>query len=250
MKGLVKDYSDLRPKFIVSSDGSDLSFGHGCRGLIEFRARIIGETGHPAKGTGKSAILRGFEGIFEFRDYLSKLKHPQMGGTTLNINPVLGGQFKSNSIDEDGHLNVVGEAANIVPDVMEFKVDIRPGVPNFRINDAIQKLKDSIQNQGLQFELIEKVHDYGSWYTDLSDIKEYAEITRIITKSGETNIDNPGESGYIDLQMFWEKVGKPPAFMFGGGEGSTAHKPEEHIKIENLIKERDFFKKILEMNSE
>jgi acetylornithine deacetylase/succinyl-diaminopimelate desuccinylase-like protein len=247
MKGLVQEYPDLKPKLIVSSDGADLKIGHGCRGLIEFRVRVTGETGHPAKGTGKSAILRGFKGIFEFENYLTKFPQLDMGGTTLNINPVLGGQRKGDSLDSEGHLDFtkIGLAANVVPDVMEFKVDIRPGNPDLKAVDAIQKLQQSIENQGLKFELIEKVHDYGAWYTDLSDIREFAEIARKLTGSSTLQVENPGESGYLDLQMFWDVVGRPPSFMFGGGNGDTSHTPEEHIEIGDLIKERDFFKEVL-----
>jgi len=61
-------------------------------------------------------------------------------------------------------------------------------------------------------------------------------------------IDNPGESGYIDLQMIWEATGRPPSFMFGGGNGDTTHKADEHIKIEDLIKTRDFFVEVLKVH--
>ena len=63
MKGLIKDYSDIKPKLLVSADGSDLEIGHGCRGLIEFRARVKGVSGHPAHGNGINAINGVFTGM-------------------------------------------------------------------------------------------------------------------------------------------------------------------------------------------
>jgi acetylornithine deacetylase/succinyl-diaminopimelate desuccinylase-like protein len=83
MKALVSEYSDIRPELMVSSDGSDLKLGHGCRGLIEFRARVTGETGHPARGTGNSAVWGSVEGLKELTEYLEKYKHPIMGEPLL-----------------------------------------------------------------------------------------------------------------------------------------------------------------------
>lgn len=248
MHGILKDYSNLKPKLLVSSDGSGLRFGHGCRGLIELRGVVTGVSGHPAKGTGISATMKGFEGLFDFQEILKEYKHPQLGGTSLNVTDVLGGKLQEESFDSTRQLIKVGTTGNEIPDVMQFRLDIRPGNPDLTFERVVNILKDCMKKQNLKFELTEEKHSYSAWYTDLRQVDEFVEIAKKAIEMGEIKIDQPGESGYLDLQMFWDVVGRPPALMFGGGEGSTAHKPEEHIKIENLIKERDFFKKVLEKN--
>jgi succinyl-diaminopimelate desuccinylase len=246
MKGLIHDYSDLKPKLLISSDGSDLEIGHGCRGLIEFRARVKGVAGHPAKGNGINAINGVFTGMTELRSYLDDYKHPVMGGTSLNLAYLFGGQQIEKSFTKKGKLKKLGQEGNVIPNLAEFVVDIRPSSPDLNVENILKKLKDEIETTGCTFETVKVRHNLGAWYTDLSDIKEFADLAVEATKQKEIGINKPGESGYLDLQMLWEATGRPKSFMFGGGEGSTAHKADEHIKIENLIKERDFFKKVLE----
>ena len=92
----------------------------------------------------------------------------------------------------------------------------------------------------LGFDIIEKKHDLGAWYTDKTDLTDYLNKAEQIT--GQKKLADPRQTGYLDLQMFWDTVGRPTSLMFGGGIGSTAHKPDERINISDLIKTRDFFK--------
>lgn len=246
MKAFVQDYGYLRPKLIVSSDGSDLQIGHGCRGLIEFRVRITGETGHPARGTGKSAIMASIQAILELRNYLQTYTHPVMGGTSFNIGGFLGGTLQPDSISQGGELKKVAMPGNVVPDAAEFVIDIRPASSDLTPEEAIRVLRDYLSKNDFGFDVIRRKHNYSAWYTDLKDLEVFVKIARESTGLSELQTENPGGSGYLDLQMIWDKVGRPPAFMFGGGEGYTAHKPDEHIKIENLIRTRDFFQKLLQ----
>lgn len=246
MKGLVKEYSDIKPKFLVSSDGADLEIGHGCRGLIEFTARVKGVTGHPAHGNGINAIDGVFTGMNKLRSYLGDYVHPVMGGTSLNLAYILGGKENENSFNKDGILKVVEREGNVIPDIAEFVVDIRPSSPDLTVEKILQTLKSEIEVIGCKFEEVRTRHNLGAWYTDVAQLERFIDIAAKSTGQDEIGIGKPGESGYLDLQMLWEATGRPKAFMFGGGEGATAHKPDEHIKIENLIKTRDFFYNLIQ----
>lgn len=248
MKALVEAYGDLKPELIVSSDGSDLNIGHGCRGLIELRARIKGGTGHPAKGTGNNAIWGSFEALSQLRKYLDKFEHPIMGKTSFNVAHILGGAMVKDSISERGRLQQVGQAGNVVPDIAEFVVDIRPASPDLNLESVIGVLGQGVNELNLGFDVIERTHNLGAWFTEKEQIEDYVQVAQAVLGKSVL-LDNPGKSGYLDLQMFWDKVGRPPALMFGGGVGKTSHTPAEHIPIENLIKERDFFLKVLEKHS-
>lgn len=246
MKALVKDYSDLRPKLIVSSDGSDLTIGNGCRGLIEFRAQLLGATGHAAKANGINAINGVFESLGDLRKYLDNYNHPVMGSTSMNLAYLLGGQKINDDLQkENDKLQSVGQEGNVIPDIAEFVIDIRPSSPDLTVNNIIKQLETSALKHGCSLINSKIRHQLGAWYTDVSEISEFVKIAKTATARKLINLEKPGESGYLDLQMLWEATGRPKAFMFGGGEGSTAHKPDEHIKIENLIKERDFFYELL-----
>ncbi len=248
MKALAKEYGNLKPELIISADGSDLNIGHGCRGLIEFRARIKGETGHPAKETGNNAIWGSFGALSQLSEYLSTFEHPIMGKTSFSVAYFLGGAMIKDSISERGRLQKVGQAGNVVPDVAEFVIDIRSSSPDLNLDGVVGVLSQGIRSLNLGFEVVERTHNLGAWFTDKEQINDYIQVTQAVLGK-PVILDNPGKSGYLDLQMFWDTVGRPPAFMFGGGIGNTAHTPSEHIPIENLIKERDFFSKVLEKHS-
>lgn len=251
MKALVKEYADIRPKLIVSSDGGDLKIGHGCRGLIELRAQIKGKTGHAAKGNGLNAIDGAFQGIADLRGYLEKYKHPFMGDTSLNLAYMVGGKGKSDgsSFRSDGRLGDVEQEGNVIPDLAEYVLDIRPSSPDISAEKILTELENSAIGNGYTFMGANIRHQLGAWYTDLSEIKEFVKLAKEAIGKKAVDIEEPSKSGYLDLQMFWEATGRPSSFMFGGGDGETAHKPEENISIEKLIIERDFFKKILQHNN-
>ena len=245
MKGLVKKYSKLKPKLIVSSDGSDLKIGHGCRGLIDIRVRVTGKTGHAARANGLNAIDGATQSLASLSNLLKQYKHKQMGLTSMNLAYLVGGSKEKNSLSKDNTLSNVGQQGNVIPDVCEFVIDIRPATPDLTPEIITQHLKTYLTKNGYELEIIKLRHNLGAWYTDITQVKSVLKLAQEITNTPEPQLDNPSEGGYIDLQMLWNKVGRPPAVMFGGGDGSTAHAANEYIKISDLIKTRDFFVEII-----
>jgi acetylornithine deacetylase/succinyl-diaminopimelate desuccinylase-like protein len=246
MKAIVEEYGHLRPKLIVSSDGSDLQIGHGCRGLIEIRAQFLGETGHPAKQTGKSAIWQGLQVLSKLEEYLKGTEHEVMGPSSFNVAYVFGGAQKPDSFDSNKSLTHVGQAGNIVPDIMEFVLDIRPSQPDISADAVTTFLKDESIKRNLGFRVLERKHSLGAWYTPASKLTKFEKLAKKLNNKDDSVFSNPKSSGYLDLQMFWQATGNPTSLIFGGGQGITAHTPQEHILIEDLIKERDFFLSVLE----
>jgi len=245
MKALVKEFGHIKPNLIVSSDGSDLQLGNGCRGLIEIRARVSGETGHPAKDTGKNAIWGGVEILSKLKNHLQQSEHEVMGPNSFNVAHVIGGAKEPNSISSNGLLSAVGQAGNVVPDIMEFVLDIRPAFPDINLNSIVDFLSKEFKKQNLEFEVIKKKHDLGAWYTPADKLKPYESIALKYKNKSKPLYSNPRESGYVDLQMFWKAVGSPVSLMYGGGIGITAHTPQERIPVKDIIKERNFFLDIL-----
>ncbi len=244
IKGLVKKFGKLRPQRLISADGGDLALGHGCRGLIELTYRVKGETGHPAKGTGNNAIWGATMVLASLKKYLETFNHPFMGGTSFNLAYIHGGAKLAIPIGDDNRLVRVGKAGNVVADICEFTIDIRPAKPDLNADKVIKFLEKEFKSLGLSFELVERKHDLGAWYTDKNEVRSFSAVAKKVT--GKMKFSDPRQTGYLDLQMFWDVVGRPPAFMFGGGIGSTAHKPDERIEIGDLIKTRDFFQKVME----
>ncbi len=246
MKHLIREYSHIRPKLMVSSDGSDLKFGYGCRGLIEFRVRVQGKSGHAARGNGKNAIWGSFEALDDLKSYLEGFAHPVMGGTSMNLASIVGGaELSDGSSFLANRLIKTGQAGNVVPDIAEFVVDIRPASPDLTIDSILNTLFKSLEGRELKAQVLERTHSLGAWYTNPERLGKYIQIASNVNEHQKVEFDDPGGSGYLDLQMFWQSVEKPNAFMFGGGIGDTAHSAHERIPIVNLIKTRNFFLEVL-----
>ena len=76
---------------------------------------------------------------------------------------------------------------------------------------------------------------------NISVYKDANEVTGLV----ETKLSNPTKGGYVDIQMLWEALGKPPSLVFGGGSASKEHTDNENVEIENVIATRDFFLKVM-----
>ncbi len=163
MKGLVKKFSKLKPKLIVSSDGSDLKIGYGCRGLIEIKAQVIGKTGHAAKPNGLNAITGAADSLKSRKKMLKKYKHKTMGSTAMNLAYLLGGSKLKTSISSNNLLTEVGQQGNVIPDICEFVIDIRPATPDLTPKIITDHLKKYLANKGFKFKVVDIKHDLGAW---------------------------------------------------------------------------------------
>lgn len=246
MKELVKYCSNWKPKFIISADGSDLKMGNGCRGLIEIRFRIIGESAHAASGAGKNALLGVYGVITELEKYLKSKAHPDMGISSLNLAYVFGGKDMGEGKIRSVKLQRVGQEGNVVPDVAEAVIDIRPCSPDITSERVVAFLEDAVWNLVMELTVVNTRHDLGAWFTEKDDIKDLEKIACEVCGTTTIKFNNPAKGGYLDLQMFWETVGRPPALVFGSGAGVSEHTDNEYVEIEKLFKARDFFVKVLE----
>jgi|GEM_PF-2512788 len=247
MKAIVRDFSDLKPKYIISADGTDLKIGYGCRGLIEIRAQIEGITSHATSNKGKNAILGVYSCVNELSNFLENSKHPVMGTSSLNLAYIFGGKTLGvDGFDEIGKLKAVGQEGNVVSDIAEFVIDIRPSSPEISVEKIVSILNESLERRGLKLKDVKVRHNLGAWFTDLSEIFEYAEIAQEVIGLKDVKLSDPKKGGYVDIQMFWSALGQPPAFVFGGGTGSKEHADDESVEIDNVIATRNFFVKVLE----
>jgi len=245
MKALVRDYSDLKPRFLISADGSDLRLGVGCRGLIEIRARVYGQTAHAASGKGNNAILGVYQLMEGLSGYFESKSDAIMGKSSLNLAYLFGGKDMGNEGLVDGKLAKVGQEGNVVSDVAEFVIDIRPSSPEISVESIIETLMETAQERGLRVEVVNVRHDLRAWFTARSEIAKYEKLVGSVCGLDEVRFTNPRKGGYLDIQMLWEAVGKPPAFVFGAGSGKTEHADNENVEINNVIVVRDFFVEVL-----
>lgn len=217
MLAFVQKYKNiLKPKLIVSLDGSAGQIGIGCRGLIELSYKIRGTTGHAGRpSAGKNAIRLGTKIIDKLEIELSKFSDPILGISTCNLAYLNGGLDLGN--------NRVSRQGNNIANIAEFVVDIRTSLPILDAKWVSEKINQFATELGVVAEDFQIRHNLGSWLTNQSDLKKLG-----ISERYEASL------GYIDTQMLWETFDKVPCCTIGAGNLGLAHKPNEFVETKSL----------------
>lgn len=206
----IADYGEkIRPKCIVSLDGSELELLNGCRGLIEINGTITGQSCHagtPEKGV--NALEVTFKSVERLKTFLSQFNNPELGSTSLNLASINGGQ-----------------AANVVPDNCRFVLDVRPASPLLCGQMLVEKLQEYTAEFGGKLDQFSIKFDLSSWLTPKSSLSQL-----------KLPIKDIRSFGYADLQLLWQVCNQPLAFTIGAGAQSTAHSANEYVEIEKLKK--------------
>ena len=89
-----------------------------------------------------------------------------------------------------------------------------------------------------------------AWFTDKQDILQFEELVRKSCGLEVVRFNDLKKGGYLDIQMLWSALGKPPSLVFGAGSSSTEHTDNECVEIMSLLKTRDFFVNVLNSSLE
>lgn len=224
MKKFIEEYKNkINLKLIISLDGEGLRIGNSCRGLIELKVKVKGIAGHSANPkSGINAITESFKVIDKLKFWIKDYKSKELGNSTPNIAYMKGG----------------GDEGNIIADTCEYIVEIR--VANQRLNAKLVSnfITKESEKLNLTVEKITVRHDLGNWITPIDKLSNIQGLPI-------SDMKNPVESGYIDIQMLWKEFGKVPTFSFGAGETGMSHKSDEYVRISNIYKAENVFKGIL-----
>jgi len=211
VKKFMADYgAKIKPKSIISLDGSELNIANGCRGLIEISATVKGKSCHAATPqNGINAIEVATKSIDKLKEFLSQFIDPELGITSVNLASIEGR----------------GSSSNVVPDNCQFILDIRPSSSKINAELIIDQLKKYIEELKGELSDFKVKFDFGSWLTSK-------------TKLARLGLDfkNLTTSGYIDTQMLWQKFNQPKCLTIGAGVQKTAHTSNEYVEINQLNK--------------
>lgn len=209
IKKFIADYqSIIRPKSIISLDGSELEIANGCRGLIEISATVKGISCHAATPeNGINAIEVSTKSVDKLKELLSQFVDPELGTSSINLASIEGR----------------GSASNVVPDKCQFVLDIRPSSSQINAKFIINQLEKFVTEFGGKITNSEIKFDFGSWLTPKSKLKKLG-----------LNFKNISTSGYIDTQMLWQLFNQPNCLTIGAGAQQTAHSPNEYVEVKKL----------------
>ena len=224
MKGFVKKYlGKIKPKQIISFDGSDLAVTNGCRGLIEISITLKGKSGHAARPeSGVNAITRSYLIINNLINWLGNYVSRELGPTTSNLAYIYGGQYQG---EKDGFL-ILGKQGNVIADICRFTLDIRPSRPELTAKKIINFINRETKRYNLTLMGSSVRHDLGSWSTP----KELIDLNGL-----KLPFRSAGKTGYVDVQMLWQNFNRVPCYTVGAGN-AMAHKPDEYVEVANIKK--------------
>src|SRR3989338_5637488 len=233
MKGFVKKYlGKIKPKQIISFDGSDLAVTNGCRGLIEISITLKGKSGHAARPeSGVNAITRSYLIINNLINWLGNYVSRELGPTTSNLAYIYGGQYQG---EKNGFL-ILGKQGNVIADICRFTLDIRPSRPELTAKKIINFINRETKRYNLTLMGSSVRHDLGSWSTP----KELIDLNGL-----KLPFRSAGKTGYIDVQMLWQNFNRIPCYTIGAGN-AMAHKPDEYVEVKNIIKLSEIGKKLI-----
>ena len=233
MKGFVKKYlGKIKPKQIISFDGSDLAVTNGCRGLIEISITLKGKSGHAARPeSGVNAITRSYLIINNLINWLGNYVSRELGPTTSNLAYIYGGQYQG---EKDGFL-ILGKQGNVIADICRFTLDIRPSRPELTAQKVIDFIRQEAKKYSLALMDSSVRHNLGSWSTP----------KKLIDLNGlKLSFRPAGQTGYIDVKMLWQNFNRIPCYTIGAGN-AMAHKPDEYVEVKNIIKLSEIGKKLI-----
>lgn len=242
MKKFILEYRNkLKPATIISADGKGFCLGNGCRGLIEITFIVQGKTGHASLPLSGINAITSAQKVVEKLGNLLKERYsdPFLGQSTCNLAFLHGGLNLGISLD--GEIKF-GREGNNIPDIAEFVLDIRPASVKLDSREVISLVKKLIKEQRLKLIDYKVRHDHRSWITP---IKKLNLIENSIKSLMPIKYLDPSDYGYIDTQMAWEVFNKPVCLTFGAGP-DMAHKPNEFIKIEDILLLENLFKLLMQ----
>ncbi len=208
---------------IPEPTGFDIVTAH--RGILWLKVTTKGKTAHG------SAPHLGINAITSMRAFLSELDnfkfdvkpHKLFGQCSLSINTIAG-----------------GKAINVVPDRCAVEVDIRtlPGQKYEPVIEGFQKIFEKLKAKDPKFDAdVEIVRATGAMETDNNHpfVKEFC---------ATVGINETKAVGYTTDGSHMQLLGAP-VVIFGPGDSTVCHKPDEYIEIAAAEKAVDYYKKII-----
>jgi succinyl-diaminopimelate desuccinylase len=228
--GVKRFVQKYRPKIqnpigILITEPTDLNMMRAHRGILWLNVRTFGKTVHgsmPEKGI--NAVLKMNALLNRLQEWtIPHTPHPLLGESSVSPNRISG-----------------GTATNIVPDECCLEIDIRT-LPSQHHEDIIQSLQDlcdEIRQNDPDFKAqISTIRTVGALETpaDSPFLKAVCDIA---------GIEQTNAAGFTTDGPHFKEL-DTPVLIFGPGDGSLCHKPDEYIEITEMQKARQQYKNII-----
>ncbi len=228
VKRFIEQYQSQikKPVGTIIAEPTGMKILRAHRGILWLKVETLGKTAHGSTPqAGINAILKMNALVNRLGSWkIPHQPHPLLGGCSMSINRITG-----------------GSATNIVPDTCSIEIDIRtlPGQDHSVIIDDLQNLCDNLGKTDPDFKTqISIIRAVNAMETPA----ESPFVKAVCQASG--SVETP-TAGCTTDGPYFEKF-NAPVLIFGPGNGSLCHKPDEFIEISAIEQARQAYNQIIQ----
>jgi succinyl-diaminopimelate desuccinylase len=213
-KGVMKD-----SVLLIVGEPTNMDIGIAEKGLLWADIHVYGKAGHASTPElGINSIEGTLNLIPKLHNCIDNIENEVLGSSTLNIGKIAGGL-----------------ANNIVPDKTVLSIDYRyiPEQDFSKLNENLRAIDASPCKVDVKV-----THTLPALQTEM----EIPFIQNLKTISGKNIIGLPYAT---DAALLVQKKNPVPFVIYGPGDPRVIHKPDEYIKIQDVIKAKDFLTQAL-----
>lgn len=219
---------DLTPRFAIALEGSELRPGIAECGDLEAMVRVSGVSAHGSLAElGDNAVHSAADLIAGLPSLkLARHRHPLLGESQANVNEIN-----------------TGEGMNVVPDSCTLKLQVKL-VPGQDLQETIRLVTEYCAGHGATLQMIE-----GTVPFELPAGSPLLEVVNRATAAVTGEVPEPiGVPAWTDAHNFVD-FGGSEAMVFGPGSIETAHTPQEHIDVRQIVECARIFVRLMEPES-
>ncbi|MBL7214480.1 MAG: M20 family metallopeptidase [Phycisphaerae bacterium] len=227
VKRFIEQYKDkiTHPIGIIVPEPTGLEILRAHRGILWLKIQTHGKTAHGSMPhLGINAIEKANALLNRLKNYkIPHTPHEMLGGCSMSINRIAG-----------------GSAVNIVPESCAVELDIRtlPGQSKEKIIDSLKAICDQLQQNDSDFKAdISIVRAVDALQTDVND-----PFVKAVCRA--TGISETKAAGFTTDGPYFQKL-NAPVLIFGPGDGTLCHKPNEYIEIAQIEQAKNYYKKLI-----
>ena len=207
---------------ILIGEPTGLKLGMAQKGCIWLELRAHGRTCHGAyPEQGCSAVEHVWHIAEKIKQYIEAFSHTLLGNSTANITRISG-----------------GTAPNMIPETCTALMDIRvtPGLTAQMVLENVRKLiaeEEERCDGKLSVEVLVK-NDRRA-----IEIEENAFLVEKMKQSMEKEgipVESTGINFFTDASILARSLPEAEVLLFGPGNPSMAHKPNECVSLEHYLK--------------
>ncbi|MCC8067595.1 MAG: M20 family metallopeptidase [Clostridiales bacterium] len=216
---------------ILIGEPTDLKLGVAQKGCIWLELRAHGKTSHGAyPEQGCSAVRHIWRIAEKIEQYVTQFTHTVLGSSTANITKIGG-----------------GTAPNMIPETCTVLMDIRI-TPGLTEEMLMEKVWQFIQEEEELCEGLLSVEAEVKNSRRAIEIGQEASLVRRLKTcmSGEeVPQENIGISFFTDASILVRVMPDAEVLLFGPGDPTMAHKPNERVSLEKYLRAIQILEKMI-----